>query len=108
MIPYAERTETYKCEHYAIDVVKTMLGVDISPLLCVEGNFSPKSVKNFEEIDSPVNGCLVAFRSNSYSHMGVWVDNMVAHLGDSCSVHQPLSIAMRGFNKVRYYAIKER
>lgn len=64
-----------------------------------------KKGDGFEEIREPISPCIVFFSRNerASTHVGVFFDNRIWHLGFRGAQNAPLEHVQIGFSNVRFY-----
>jgi hypothetical protein len=104
---WARRTPTYNCLDFAHDVWLAETGQDLKALLgndlaMLDGNIS--RVRAFSRVPEPVSPCLVLMRGrHGDPHVGVFLRGSVLHLLAKAPEYMDLSVATRGFTRVRFY-----
>jgi hypothetical protein len=100
----------YNCLHFARDVWYDLTGVDVTErLIGVLGSpdkrhTKPSHLRGWTKHKEPVDPCVVIFsRTRSQPHMGIYFRGSVLHLHERGVSFQPVDIAARGFDTVRYY-----
>ena len=101
----AKYGDNYHCEHFTVDALRFLTGVDISHLMYTGDGALPLNVKQFTKVQKPTQYTLVLMRDNHKAHIGIWYNNAVLHLGHEGVVLQTLAIAMRGFKRVSFYEV---
>jgi hypothetical protein len=102
---------TYNCAHFVVDAWKHITGVDIGDRL--SGFMAPPAARvvvaqerhGFNRLPAPVSPCLALMsRRRSAPHVGIYYIDRILHLHEYGVEFQPVSVAMRGFSNIRYYA----
>lgn len=102
-----QRSKTYRCEHFAIDVYRHFTGKDLSGYFLTGGFAQPKNRRHFVKLDAPSELCFALCRRKNEAHIGIWHNNAVLHLGDFGALLQPLAVLRVYFSRVDFYAIKD-
>lgn len=96
----------YNCFHFVRDIWLDLTGVDIAPNIgplnskFLSLSYFRDRTKHYELIDP----CIVILsRTGCESHMGVYLRGSLLHLHENGVVFQPLELARRGFDMIRYY-----
>jgi hypothetical protein len=102
--------QSYNCAHFVCDVWKRVTGASIDRTL--EGFLHPPSARRadpalrraFVRLGQPVNPCIVLMqRAKSAPHVGVYLNGRVLHIHEHGVEFQPVDVASRGFDRVRFY-----
>jgi hypothetical protein len=107
-ILHKRASNTYTCRHWLRDAWLLLTDEDLERTLPRLFGFKIPPVAMGRVtilLQKPESPCIVLMeKKGDHSHVGVYVDNCIAHLTDSHGVEfQPANIATRGFDKVRYY-----
>lgn len=99
----------YNCLHFTRDVWKAQTNVDITDKLSSLLNPDTRTIRkgnleSFTRLDAPVDPCLVLMRRRKAApHVGVFVRGKVIHIHEMGVEYQPIDVATRGFESVRFY-----
>lgn len=102
--------QSYNCAHFVCDVWMRVTGVSIDRTL--EGFLHPPSARRadpalrraFVRLGQPVSPCIVLMqRAKSAPHVGVYLNGRVLHIHEHGVEFQPVDVASRGFDRVRFY-----
>lgn len=102
--------QSYNCAHFVCDVWKRVTGASIDHTL--EGFLHPPSARRadpalrraFVRLGQPVSPCIVLMqRAKSAPHVGVYLNGRVLHIHEHGVEFQPVDVASRGFDRVRFY-----
>lgn len=102
----------YNCAHFVAEWYREKLNIEIP----VENEFELSFVRwlrnNFEQVNEPVENCMVRMSKNKVSHIGVYADNGVYHnykpatVSNGAVVHWPLGVTQRNYDEVTYWVWK--
>lgn len=99
----------YNCAHFLCDAWLEITNQDISFALfdlCKareQREVKSDKLKRFKRLDKPESPCILLFSGKTETHTGIFLDNLVLHFTENGMQYVPLSIAMIGFDSVRYY-----
>lgn len=102
-------SKEYNCAHFVTEVWRNIKGVDVSLALgCFMAGIyarcaSFNSLRNVILLSKPENPCLIYFQAAHRSHVGIWLDGRVLHIGPGGVQYIPLEVAALGFKKVRFF-----
>lgn len=99
--------DKYCCEHFLIDAYKHYRQIDLSPKLLTSGFFNVRNLRQFVQVDKPIQHTIVLFRDNRKAHVGLWIDGRVLHLEPHGVVWQSLDYILRDFDRVVFYELSE-
>jgi len=96
---------TYNCLHFASEVWEYLTGdntlINIIPV--GEKFVLTKDIINrVHYLEKPNSPCLVYFKNNYSSHIGVYFDNKIIHINKNGVKYELLESAIIGFKKVRF------
>lgn len=108
--PYLDRKydrANYNCFHFAREVWRDLTGVDILPDDAPDLDRKFLKLSHFKsrtKHEKLIDPCIVIMsRTGCESHMGVYLRGSLLHLHDYGVSYQPLELATRGFDTIRYY-----
>lgn len=96
-----ERTRNYGCNEFACEAWQFITGEDLRQRL---DNFLNRNGA-FERLNEPISPCIAFFKWNNRSstHVGLFFDNKILHLGLRGAQLAPLQIVESGFLSVEYF-----
>lgn len=105
---------SYHCGHFACDMWYLLTGQAISSELAgillpldVAGVPVP-ALRRMTRLQLPTNPCIAVLTSNlQQRHLGIYNFGKLLHLQEDYPECTHLNIAMRYYNRIRYYAPKE-
>ena len=91
----------YGCNEFACEAWKMVTGEDLAKRM----QKHLKKGNSFEEITEPISPCIVFFSRNerSSTHVGLFFNNRIWHLGFRGAQNAPLEHVRIGFSNVRFY-----
>lgn len=103
----------YNCASFACEVWKDLKNDDISDALggCMAGpghrKLGKDGLKRFVPLAVPKSPCLALFQiGRKVPHVGIWLDGRILHISKNGVEWNWLELVMIGFNKVRFYDVK--
>lgn len=102
--------QSYNCAHFVCEVWKHVTGAAIDHTF--EGFLHPPSARRvdpalrraFVRLSQPMSPCIVLMqRAKSPPHAGVYLKGRVLHIHENGVEYQPVDVASRGFDRVRFY-----
>lgn len=85
----------YDCFDFAREVWRDLTGINLQSMMHARGCI---------EIPKPVNPCLVFMeRAKFVPHVGIFIRGRVLHIHDYGVEYQPMNVATRAFETVRFY-----
>jgi len=104
----------YHCLTFSSEVWLAETGQDIVQQLAgLMGQASTRKISRdhvnaFARHDTPQDPCLVLFqRPRTAPHVGVYLRGRVLHITDQGVEYQPIDVASRSFETVRFYTCKK-
>lgn len=100
--------DNYNCAHFVKDYYSEKLNIEI-PVMNVFGlGFLRWLRHRFEQVQFPVEHCIVRMTKNGESHVGVYADYGVYHnykplRGTGAVVHWDLGVIKRHYDKVEFW-----
>lgn len=96
-----ERRKDYGCNEFACEAWQFITGEDLRQRLDHFLNGKGK----FERLDEPISPCIAFFKWNNRSstHVGLFFDNKILHLGLRGAQLAPLQIVESAFLSVEYF-----
>lgn len=102
--------QAYNCAHLVAEVWQAETGIDIAHKLA--GFLRPPRERSvafelrraFRRLEAPQSPCIVLMtRPHSVPHVGIYLRGKVLHIHEVGVEYQPIDVATRGFNTVRFY-----
>lgn len=105
---YNERT--YNCAHFVVEVWQALKGEDLSEKLTGFMTSKDKRVVNpkirfgFTRLKEPESPCLIVMHKHRQgSHVGIYLNGKILHIGESGVQHVPIGLATFGFDRYGFY-----
>lgn len=95
-----EPRQGYMCNEFVCEAWQAVTGEDLKQRL--ENHLN--GIGGFERLDEPISPCLVFFSNSarSASHIGLFYDDKILHLGCSGAQYIPLELII-GFKEREFY-----
>ena len=99
----AKRSTSYNCADFFVDACREFLSLSLDSFL-PDGEFNQELFTKLRRTDKARHGDVVFMRDkNEGSHIGLFYEGKVLHLGEYFVEYQPIEVATRGYKEVRFY-----